>query len=121
MVVTCTWGGTMLGYCASGMINSDSRPAIVVTSAMTMASRGRSTKIAENIDLASVQGWRRRAGLYCHPRSQCLKPLDDELLAAGQAPGDDDVGTAGAAGGDPSDGHLAVLDNEDVDTLLICH
>ena len=33
-----TWGGTMLGYCASGMINSDNRPAIVVTSAMTMVS-----------------------------------------------------------------------------------
>jgi len=40
----------MSGYCASGITNSDRRPAIVVTSAMTMASRGLSTKIADNID-----------------------------------------------------------------------
>jgi hypothetical protein len=44
--VTETCGGTMSGYCASGIVQSVSMPAIVVTMAMTMASRGRSTKMA---------------------------------------------------------------------------
>ena len=38
----------MSGYCATGMTNnSESAPAMVVTIAMTIAKRGRSTKIAE--------------------------------------------------------------------------
>lgn len=39
----------MFGYCAIGMANSASAPAIVVTIAMTMARRGRSTKMADNM------------------------------------------------------------------------
>jgi hypothetical protein len=37
----------MSGNCATGMRVSARAPAIVMTSAMTTASRGRSTKIAE--------------------------------------------------------------------------
>ena len=49
MVVTDTWGGTMSGYCATGIARNANAPAIVVTTAMTIARRGRSTKIADNI------------------------------------------------------------------------
>src|SRR5690348_7265664 len=48
-VVTDTCGGTISGYCATGITTSDSSPAMVVTMAMTVASRGRSMKIAENM------------------------------------------------------------------------
>ena len=50
MAVTWTCGGTMSGNCATGMRVNAIRPAIVMTSAMTTASRGRSTKIAEITD-----------------------------------------------------------------------
>jgi len=39
----------MSGNCATGMRRSASAPAIVMTNAMTIASRGRSTKTAEII------------------------------------------------------------------------
>src|SRR5258707_7322088 len=47
--VTDTCGGTISGYCAIGIDTSASAPAIVVTIAMTIASRGRSTKTDDNI------------------------------------------------------------------------
>ena len=50
LVVTETWGGTISGYCAIGMEYSANAPAIVVTIAMTMARRGRSTKIDESME-----------------------------------------------------------------------
>jgi hypothetical protein len=51
IVVTDTCGGTMSGYWAIGMARRASRPAIVVTIAMTMERRGRSTKTEDNIGL----------------------------------------------------------------------
>ena len=45
----------MSGNCATGMRVSANRPAIVMTMAMTTASRGRSTKIAEIICLPSAE------------------------------------------------------------------
>src|SRR3954447_21997931 len=83
IVVTCTCGGTMSGYCASGITNSDTRPAIVVTRAMTIASRGRATKIAENIDLAPGQRWGRWVGFHLHAGPDRLESFDDDLFAAG--------------------------------------
>src|ERR1700704_1492646 len=83
IVVTWTCGGTMSGYCASGITNSDTKPAIVVIRAMTIASRGRSTKMAENIDLAPGQGWRRWVGFHLHTRPDRLQTFDDDLFAAG--------------------------------------
>src|SRR5271156_1344179 len=49
MVVTETCGGTISGYCATGIARKANAPAIVVTMAMTIARRGRSTKIADNM------------------------------------------------------------------------
>ena len=48
-MVTETCGGTMSGYCASGMTLSEIRPAMVSRSEMTIARRGRSTKTEEII------------------------------------------------------------------------
>src|SRR5258705_8341050 len=91
IVVTCTWGGTMSGYCASGITNSDSRPAIVVTRAMTMASRGLSTKIADSIDSTLFETRRYRVCLHGHSGPDRLQAFDDDLLAARQAFGHDDI------------------------------
>src|ERR1051325_4082203 len=109
----------MSGYCAIGITSSDTSPAIVVTSAMTIASRGRSTKMAENIDLALIQARRGRACPYRHAGPQRLDAFDNDLLAAGQTVGDDHPLAVRPARLDPADRDLAVLDNEDVNALLI--
>src|SRR6516164_2167168 len=119
VVVTCTWGGTMSGYCASGMTNSDTSPAIVVIKAMTMANRGRSTKIADSIGLASVECGRYRCSLYRHSGSQRLETLDDHQLVTRQTLGDDYICAAGAACLDSPDRHLPIFDDEHVNALLI--
>src|SRR3954453_13419748 len=54
----------MSGYCAIGITRRETSPAIVVTSAMTIASRGRSTKMAENIDLSRAPANGRWNGLF---------------------------------------------------------
>jgi hypothetical protein len=64
--------------------------------AMTMASRGRSTKIAD-----------------------ALQALDDDQLAARKPFLDDYAGAALASGLDALDRSLAVLDHEHIDALLI--
>src|SRR5690349_5903840 len=109
----------MSGYCASGMTSSDTSPAIVVTRAMTIASRGRSTKIAESIGLAAVERGGQRRRLHRRARSQRLRALDDDQFSALQAFGDDDVLAAGAAGLQAPDCRPAVLDDKDVDALLV--
>src|SRR5215831_13238006 len=83
LVVTETWGGTMSGYCAIGIEYSASAPAIVVTMAMTMASRGRSTKTEESIELTSDR-LRHRACAHRCSGTDSLQPVHDDLLAAGQ-------------------------------------
>ncbi len=47
--MTWTCGGTMSGYCASGIAKIAIRPASVITIEMTKASRGRSMKMFEII------------------------------------------------------------------------
>ncbi len=47
VALTVTCGGTMSGNCATGICVSASRPAIVMTKAITIARRGRSTKTEE--------------------------------------------------------------------------
>src|SRR6516164_2702868 len=91
VVVTWTWGGTISGYCASGMTNSDTSPAIVVIKAMTMANRGRSTKIADSIGSASVECGRNRRRPNRHSGSQRFEALNNDKLVARQALGDDDI------------------------------
>ena len=58
-VVTETCGGTMSGSWETGMRSIASAPASAVTIAMTIAKRGRSTKMAENTRLQP------RAGVVC--------------------------------------------------------
>src|SRR5215467_1395575 len=71
-VVTETWGGTMSRYWATGITKSASMPAIVVTIAITMASRGRSTKMADNTGSGPTQSyWHRRRG-HRHARAYAL-------------------------------------------------
>src|SRR5215213_5189527 len=86
---------------------------------MTIASRGRSTKMAENIDLALIQVGRGRVCLYRHTGPQRLHAFDDDLLAAGQPFGDNHSLPVWPARLDPADRDLAVIDDEDVDALLV--
>src|SRR5215831_628640 len=119
IVVTWTCGGTMSGYCASGITNSAKRPAIVVTSAMTIASRGLSTKMAESIGSALLQAWRDRLGLDRHAGADRLQAFDDHLLAARQTLRNNDVFAVGAAGLEPPDRDLPAIDDKDIQALLI--
>ena len=93
--MTCTCGGTMSGNCATGMRVIASRPASVITIAMTIARRGRSTKTDEIIgrpaggeragDVARSCRPRRRGGVAAGPgettgRLHALQSLDDDQL-----------------------------------------
>src|SRR5690242_16190354 len=49
VALTCTCGGTMSGNCDTGIRMIASAPASVITIAITIASRGRSTNIPEII------------------------------------------------------------------------
>src|ERR1700731_18283 len=87
----------MSGNWATGMRVSANRPAIVMIIAMTTASRGRSTKMAEIISLLSRRRrfcrrrlYRRRgsrAGRYRLPGTHALQPLADDKLALGEPVG----------------------------------
>src|SRR6516165_7804866 len=101
------------------MTSSDTSPAIVVIKAMTMANRGRSTKIADSIDLASVECGGYRCGPDRHSGFQRFETLDHDELVARQALGDDYVFAAGAARLDTPDRHLSIFDDEHVYALLI--
>src|SRR3984893_185433 len=119
MVVTETWGGTISGYCAIGIENSATAPAMVVTMAMTIASRGRSTNMAESIGLAPCQSCRQRVRPYRHAGPDALQSLHDDLLAPGEALIDDDAGPTFTARLDALDRGLSVLDRKNVDAALI--
>src|SRR5580693_41890 len=108
----------MSGYCATGMANSASRPAIVVTIAMTIANRGRSTKMAESMTSALVERGPDRGRAHRCARPHALEPLDDDVLAAVEPLIDDDAGAGLAAGLDALDHRFAVFDHEHVDALL---
>src|SRR6476659_6056150 len=119
MVVTDTCGGTISGYCATGIAMKASAPAIVVITAMTIASRGRSTKIADIMGSAPVDRLRDRACAHGHPRAQALKSLDDDELAAGETLVDDDARPTLARGRHAPDDSLAVVRDEHVHAFLI--
>src|SRR5216683_4333875 len=119
MVVTETWGGTISGYCAIGIENSATAPAMVVTIAMTIASRGRSTNMAESIGLAPCQSCRQRVCPYRHAGPDALQSLHDDLLAPGEALINHDAGPTFAARLDALDRGLAVLDCKNIDAALI--
>src|SRR5580700_8295322 len=119
MVVTETWGGTISGYWAIGIEYSDTAPAMVVTMAMTIASRGRSTKMAESIRLAPRQDRGQRACPHRRAAPDALQSLDDDLVAGGETLFDYDAGAAFAASLDALDHGLAILDRKYIDTALI--
>src|ERR1700751_162063 len=118
LVVTETCGGTISGYCPIGIEYSASAPAIVVTMAMTMASRGRSTKTEDSIKLASDR-LRHRACSHRYSGTDPLQAVHDDLLAAGQPGVDHDIRAALGAGLDALDDGLAILDDEDIDAPLV--
>ena len=80
----------MSGYCAIGITNSDSSPAIVMTIAITVASRGRSMKMAENMaqpwlsgggaGLAITAAPGRRLSIPC--TTTCSPPLRPSSMIA---------------------------------------
>src|SRR6202021_815097 len=73
--VTVTCGGTMSGNCATGICKSASAPAMVMTNAITIASRGRSTKTAEIMGFCPPAWPRRRR-----------EPLDHRGYRRGRLP-----------------------------------
>src|SRR5262245_26398499 len=119
LALTETCGGTMSGNCAIGMARSETNPAIAVTSAITTASRGRSTKIDENIASAADRLFN-RYGHHSQPRPQTLHATHCDEFAAGQPLCDDDRSAHRLPDFHASDSRLPVLHNEDVDALLVC-
>src|SRR4051794_15496627 len=119
IVVTETCGGTMSGYCATGIAMKARAPAIVVITAITIASRGRSTKIADSMGSAPVDRLGNGACAHGHPCAQTLQPLNDYELAAGEALVDDNARPAFASRLHSPDDSLAVVGDEDIDAFLI--
>ena len=117
--MTETCGGTISGYCATGITSSDS-------SAGDRRDDGDDDRQPRPVD--EDRGEHRLssgssgggAGLACTgmPGRSALQPLDDDLLAARQALVDDHVGPLSPPGLPPHRG-LAVLDDEDIDALLV--
>src|SRR5581483_936677 len=100
------------------MESNDTRPAIVVTSAITIASRGRSTKIDENMSLAA-DGLFDGASGDRHARPQSSHPADNDQLSAGEAVGNDNRAAYGWPNLDTLNCSLSAVDRKDIDTLLV--
>src|SRR5215472_19093156 len=86
---------------------------------MTIASRGRSTKIAESIASASADRLLERVRDHGRAGAHALQPLDDDELASCEALADDDARSFLAAGLHAPHDRLPVLDDEDIDAFLI--
>src|SRR6516164_7168517 len=86
---------------------------------MTMASRGRSTKIDESIESALPEGLRQRGCPHRYPRTYPLQPFHDDRFATGQAGFNHHVRAGLAAGLDALDNRLPVLDDKHVDAFLV--
>src|SRR5579872_6866748 len=86
---------------------------------MTIARRGRSTKIADNIASAPVGRWRkgRRPDRYVPPQS--LQSFDDDQFASGQSLLYNDAGADRGTRFDAPYLGFAVARDEDVDAFLI--
>src|SRR5215813_680705 len=91
VVVTLICGGTMSGYWAVGSFVIATAPAIVISTAMTIATIGRRTKKAPTGLLSGLFGgvrlccFRGRASRFLghdgHPGPHALQTLDDDLVA----------------------------------------
>src|SRR6476660_5924967 len=108
----------MFGNCAIGIARSDTSPAIAVTSAMTTASRGRSTKMDENIASAADRLFSRYSQ-HGQSRPQTLQASRGDQFATIEPFGDDDGSAHRLSNFYAPDGSLSILDDEDVDALLI--
>src|SRR6478736_5191371 len=108
----------MFGNCATGIARSEMSPAIAVTSAMTTASRGRSTKIDENIALTADRLFGRH-GHYGKPGPQPLQAGRSNEFAAGKAICDDDRRACCLSNFHPPDGRFSILNYEHIDALLV--
>src|SRR6185503_19182828 len=110
----------MSGYCATGMEISARSPAIVVTMAMTMASRGRSTNTADSTALLRPERGCDRRRLDRSAGTNALQPLYDDLLAALEAGFEHGIAAIRPLNRDPPHRGLAVLDDEHVGPALVC-
>src|SRR5690242_1386031 len=100
------------------MVTSAIAPAITVTMAMTMASRGRSTKTDDSIASASGRSHRRRS-LDRRSGPQRPESLHDHLLAPLESLGNDGVRAGLAPQLHPPDDGFAAFHDEDIDALLV--
>src|SRR4029077_12382709 len=94
-------------------------PAIVVTMAITIASRGRSTNTDDNTGQLRSACRSHRARSHRRAGSNTLQALNDYQFASCQARIDDDASTAGASGLDAPCRCLAVFHHEYIDAGLI--
>src|SRR5579862_9416 len=95
-------------------------PAMVVMTAITIASRGRSTNIADNMMLVSIHYARRRRpnrDTGAHNR----QAIDNDQLTTRQALLDHYAAIDLVSWLHPFDGSLAVLRREHVDAFLVCN
>src|SRR6185295_16245097 len=85
----------------------------------TMASRGRSTKMADSMDSAPAECLRQRTCSDRHAWAHALQSFDDNLFATLQPFIDHDARADLATDLNSPNRGLAVVDHEDVDTFLI--
>src|SRR6266480_424459 len=96
-MATCTCGGEIGGYCATGKENTAMAPVSVMTTDSTVAKIGRSMKKCENMSDTSLLARRRlsqtRHGhllrLHLHVRADLLERPHGDPLALLQPLGDD--------------------------------
>src|SRR5581483_937237 len=86
---------------------------------MTIARRGRSTKIAENIASAPVGRWRKGCRADCYARSYSLESFDDDEFATRQSLLHHNACADCGTRLDPPYRGLPVVRDEDVDALLV--
>src|SRR5882762_7120384 len=80
VVLICTEGGAIGGYCSIGSVKTDKAPATMIRMAMTIAKIGRSMKnLAMLLGLSG--GYRRLDRAHDHSRLHLLHPGHDHPLA----------------------------------------
>src|SRR6476619_7315497 len=117
--VTETWGGTISGYCAIGIERRAKAPAIVVTTAMTIASLGRSTKTDDSTDKLRSTGRSYRGGAHRCAGPDALQALYDDQFSASKTGVDHNARAAFGSGLDPPYRRFPVRNNENVNTFLV--
>src|SRR6516164_4610972 len=115
----------MSGNCASGIAEMAMRPASVMTMATTMAKRGRSMKMFENIaravcSLMSGSVFRNHVGRHHLARTHFLDAVDDDAFTLLEPVRDFNVLAVIGTGGDaPLLDFLVVADDEHIVAGLV--